>query len=199
MAKKTKKEAVIEEMTEEQLQELIEKDRPKEESFLDNLDKPREKLGFEDEDEDEDFDLSDDFGDEEGIDNSNPTLEDTTETDEAAFIMLMSLIDSSRAMGLSLYASGSMDSVDKYIYYKDWKDPKHKPFLNAGRIVSKKYPVSALNFVPEITILLGFAISTYALYRVAKAEKIELAAEKQRAVAPQPKQETPIRSIKKMV
>lgn len=100
-------------------------------------------------------------------------LSDTTMDDEASFILVMNLFDNTRAMALSMFDAGNLDMVKDYTYYKDWKDPQHQQLLQAGRIVAKKYTLSAFDKLPEVMICIALIVSSYALFRQAQSNKKE--------------------------
>jgi len=101
----------------------------------------------------------------------NPTISQTSQEDEQYFKLAMGLLDSNRAICLSLYVDGNMDNVDKWMYYKDWNDPKHRPILEAGRVVAAKYKLSAFNYLPEFCLILAIVVSSAILFSMAKKEK----------------------------
>ncbi len=103
--------------------------------------------------------------------NPNPTISQTSQEDEQYFKLGMGLLDSNRAILLSLYVSGDMENVDKYMYYKDWNDPKHRPILEAGRVVANKYKFSAFKYLPELCLVLAIVVSSAVLFSLAKKDK----------------------------
>lgn len=191
-----------EDMTEEELNALLNANEPNEDAFTDSANQPREGLGYEDDDEDDGFsvdDLDDHGGYKEPSGNTAPKLSDTDENDEANFRLLIGLMDNTRAIGFSLMTDRSMDHVDKYTYYKDWDDPKHKQFLEAGRIVSKKYSSAVFNYLPELTILIMFAISSAGIWSEVKSEKAKRQEEQNKKLYGEPRQTpTPVRRLQKI-
>lgn len=101
----------------------------------------------------------------------NVKVSDTTEEDETYYKLAMGFLDTTRAMGLSMYAEGDVSAVDKYIFYKDWNDPKHKAELEAGRVVARKWKFSAFKHLPEMVLILAVVVSTVILFNQAKKDK----------------------------
>ncbi|WP_052592662.1 hypothetical protein [Aureispira sp. CCB-QB1] len=157
--------ATLEEEKEIIVEEVVE-DTDYEPSFFANADQPRE--GFEVEEEEEEMDKE---GEE------PPKISETSEEDEQYFKIAMSFLDQTRAMGLSMFAGYGIENTDKYIFYKDWSDPKHKATLEAGRVVAKKYKLSAFQHLPELMLLVGIIASTGALFTMAKEDKKKKAQE----------------------
>ncbi len=158
--------------------------------FFVNSDAPREK-----------FENPEKEGDA-PAENPNPTISQTSQEDEQYCKLFLGLLDNNRAIMLSLYVSGDMENVDKYMYYRDWSDPKHKPILEAGRVVAAKYKFSAFKYLPELCLVLAIVVSSAVLFSIAKKDKAALmgapASDTKTQTNPNP-QETKPTKLKKVV
>ncbi len=165
-------------------------DKPGNESDLySDLDKPRE--GYENVENDSEGDWDDiDDGEE------PPRISETSQEDEEYFKLAMGILDNTRAMAFSMYATGDIAKVADYTVYKDWNDPQHQALLQSGRIVAKKYKLHAFDMLPELMIAGALIMSTFLLYRQAKKDKQETAQKKYEAN--KAKNGTPIVPMKKM-
>lgn len=139
----------------------LDNDEDFEPSFFDGVEKPRE--GFED--EDEEGEETEEEGEE------PPKISDTTEEDEQYFKLAMGAFDQTRAIAFSVFAGSGMEGTDKYTYYKDWNDPKHKATLEAGRVVAKKWKLSSFQNLPEFMLLVAIVVSSGVLFKQAKDDK----------------------------
>jgi len=172
------KEAVIEDVTTPVVQIISEEEedwgssfKDSEEAIFETASEPRE--GFEGGGDDLDNE-PEEPGEERKPNNfSNPAEEDV-----ASYQIGMGVLDNTRAMFLSFHAVGDISLVDKYTFYKNWDDPKHKAELRAGAIVAKKWKFSSFQNLPEFAILIALVASTLILVSQAKADKKEHAATK---------------------
>lgn len=176
---------------EEKEEIVIENDNSSDDAldFFTGSDSPRENFEHVENEDDEDQEEGEEQNEQE-----QPTISETSEEDEQYFKIVVGFLDNTRAMGLSFYATGGMESVDKYTYYTDWNDKKHKQFLEAGCVVAKKHKFSAFKNLPEMVIVIAIIISTGMLFSQAKKEKLESAT---KAAQPSPSQgaDTKIRKL----
>lgn len=100
------------------------------------------------------------------------------EANRQAGRMVISFLDQTRAMCLSLFIQGDTKRQDQFIYYKNWDDPKHSGMNYCLDVLGKKYNFVAIQYMPEIILIGILIISTVALFKEAKSIKEELKKDK---------------------
>ena len=89
-----------------------------------------------------------------------------TEDDYIGAEGILSFFDETRAMLLSMYSTGDIDSAERYQYYKDFEEGKHKYIVKAAAKMWQKFNLSSK---PEY--ILGGALLTSSFFLWRRAEK----------------------------
>ena len=143
--------------------------------LIDELKENKEYFEEEELDDDSEEELDDDSEEELDDDSEEPQQqEEPFISNEEAYKFVAGLIDNSRAMLLSVVVGGDLERVNKYIWYQNWDDPKHKMELQAGAKVAAKYNLSNIKMLPEFMLLMALGISSAFVYKQAMNDKKEL-------------------------